>query len=78
MNRLFKIYPRLFGENLKDYGRAKVYKSGYVSPLLLGGLKFEYDMKIYAKIIVKNQCDLLLNLKKDNYDFTFKLRRDRL
>lgn len=40
MNRLFKIYPRSFGENLKDYGRAKYIKSEYVSPLLLDGLKF--------------------------------------
>ena len=50
MNRLFKIYPRLFGENLKDYGQAKYLKSEYAPPLLLDGLKFEYDMKIYAKI----------------------------
>ena len=40
MNRLFKIYPRSFGENLKDRRRAKYLKSEYAPLLLLDGLKF--------------------------------------
>ena len=46
MSRLFKIYLRSFGENLKDREnlkdcrRAKYLKSEYAQLLLLDGLKF--------------------------------------